>query len=206
VIVSAPSGAGKTTLCHRIIDKANGSAVFSVSCTTRRPRPGEENGREYWFLSEDDFLRRVEANEFLEHAKVHDHYYGTLKQTVGEHLSAGRDVFLDIDVQGAEQIRATSSLRMNEDQVLPLEAFLCQVFLLPPSMEILEARLRGRASDPEDEVRQRMRNAHAELTHWTKYDHVVINDDLELATAQVQEILRVERTRIARFIALSGER
>lgn len=204
VIVSAPSGAGKTTLCHRLIAESGGRSVFSVSCTTRAPRPGEVEGREYWFLEESEFLLRAQRGEFLEYARVHDHYYGTLKRTVADHLAAGRDVYLDIDVQGAKQIRAVAALPMDNGRILPIEAFVCPVFLLPPSMEVLERRLRDRALDSEEVVRRRMTNALDELKHWDQYDYIVVNDDLDRAVAEVQGILSVERRRVSRFLALHG--
>lgn len=185
IVVSGPSGTGKTTLCRKACD--DGLAVFSVSCTTRQPRPGEIDGKDYYFLAEDDFLSRVERGELFEHARVHDRWYGTLKSHVYENLRAGTDVLLDIDVQGAIQIRAC------QDELV--RRCLLDLFILPPSLEELRARLAGRATEDAAAFELRMSNAEAEMEHWSDYQHVLISDTRESDDTRFRALLAAGRLR-----------
>ena len=171
VIFSGPSGVGKTTICQHLYALSD-NIHFSVSCTTRSPRPGEQAGIHYHYLSPEEFQRRNEAGEFLEHAQIHQHSYGTLRSEVTPHLDAGRDVILDIDVQGARQI-----LRNLHGQALA--ARFISVFLLPPSFAQLEQRLRGRNTEDAAEISRRLEHARRELQHWREYDYVLINQEEE---------------------------
>lgn len=183
-VLSAPSGAGKTSLSKRIM--ADMPAVVQVvTCTTRAPRPGEQDGREYHFLSRQAFEQRVAAGDFLEWAEVHGQLYGTLRQSVGTATAAGQDVLLVIDVQGAAQLRAAD-----------VEAVY--VFVLPPSWEALAERLQARGSESARSQAQRLVVARQELAHYTAYDYVVINDQLDDAVETLQAIIRAERHRIRR--------
>lgn len=174
-VVSGPSGAGKGTLLSRVIKRIP-DAWVSVSATTRKPRPGEVDGIHYYFLDVDHFKRLVSENGFLEWAKVHDNYYGTLKENVLKHMAAGEQVILEIDVQGAFQIR----------KEIP-EAHL--VFIEPPSLEELESRLRGRGTETDDVISSRMETAKVELARKKEYDIQVINDDLNRATAELVSVI-----------------
>lgn len=167
-IVCAPSGAGKTTLCKRLLGEFS-SLAYSVSCTTRAPRPGEVNGKDYTFISQEEFLHLRGENKFIEWAKVHGNYYGTLRSVVQEKLSAGQDLLFDIDVQGAAQIK------------LNLSAPAFFTFILPPSMAELEQRLRLRGTEEEAVTRRRLANACQEVenAHW--FDFLVINNEMEQA-------------------------
>jgi len=171
VIFSGPSGVGKTTICQHLYALSD-KIHFSVSCTTRSPRPGEQAGIHYHFLSIEEFNRREEAGEFLEHAQIHRNSYGTLRSEVTPHLDAGRDVILDIDVQGARQI-----LQNLDGQ--ELSSRFISVFLLPPSFAVLEQRLRGRNTEAEAEISLRLEHARRELQHWREYDYVLINQEGE---------------------------
>lgn len=186
IIVSGPSGVGKSTVCAKV-RAAMPELGFSVSCTTRSPRPGEADGVHYHFLDEEEFARRVAAGDFLEHAQVFRHRYGTLKSEVIEQVKAGRDILLDIDVQGAMQIREASAadpfLRRVTDFIL----------IAPPSLAVLETRLRGRASDSEEQVALRLATARHELSFWHEYDFLVVNDDLDKAVAEMLSVLAAVR-------------
>ncbi len=185
IVVSGPSGTGKTTLCRKACDA--GEAVFSVSCTTRQPRPGEVDGRDYFFLEESDFLARVERDELFEHARVHDRWYGTLKSHVYDNLRRGIDVLLDIDVQGAAQIRAC------QDELV--RRCLLDVFILPPSLEELRHRLAGRATETAAAFELRMKNAEAEMNHWPDYTYVLVSDTRENDEARFRALLTAGRLR-----------
>lgn len=185
IVVSGPSGTGKTTLCRKACEA--GDAVFSVSCTTRRPRPGEVDGRDYFFLEEGDFLSRVERGELFEHARVHDHWYGTLKSHVYENLRRGIDVLLDIDVQGAIQVRGC------QDELV--RRCLLDVFILPPSIGELRRRLEGRATEDAAAFELRMSNAEAEMGHWRDYQHVLVSDTREIDEARFRALLTAGRLR-----------
>jgi guanylate kinase len=180
LIVSSPSGAGKTSLSRRLVaDHAD--LELSVSATTRRPRPGEEHGREYFFVSPDDFEKMVAGDEFLEWAHVHGNRYGTPRAPVVAALEAGKDVLFDIDWQGAEQIAAK----------LPADAV--RVFILPPSMHELARRLHARAQDSQKVIEGRLERAYGEIAQWRAYDYVIVNQDYDLAYADLAHIYHAER-------------
>ncbi len=183
VIISAPSGTGKSTLCRRLLQRRK-DLRCSVSCTTRSPRPGERHGKHYFFLTREDFKRKIQRGEFLEWAVVHDEYYGTPRHFIDQQIKEGHDTLLAIDVQGAAAIR-----RKIPDAVL--------IFLVPPSMESLKERLAARR-DSSESVAKRLANSRGELTAAKNYDYLVVNDDLERAVDQVEAILTAERLRTSR--------
>ncbi|HEX5044854.1 MAG TPA: guanylate kinase [Candidatus Polarisedimenticolaceae bacterium] len=183
-VLSAPSGTGKSSLCRRLIEEVPG-LQFSVSFTTRRRRAGEENGKQYWFVDDARFDAMVGEDAFLEWAEVFGQRYGTGRVATAQVLVEGRDLLLDIDVQGARQVREAV-----EDSV--------SVFLLPPDFTTLEGRLRSRRSEDEGEVARRLALAGAEAEEFAHYDYLVINDDLERATADLGAIVRAERRRTGR--------
>ena len=185
IVVSGPSGTGKTTLCRKAC--ADGRAVFSVSCTTRPPRPGEVDGKDYFFLTEEDFLARVDRGELFEYARVHNRWYGTLKSYVSENLRRGMDVLMDIDVQGAAQVRGC------EDELV--EKCLTDIFVMPPSLEELRARLSGRGTDSAEVIELRLKNAEAEMKHWRDYRYCLVSDTRESDEARFRAILEAERMR-----------
>jgi len=191
LVLSSPSGAGKTTISRAIL-RSDRALAMSVSVTTRSPRPGEENGKDYYFVSEADYQRMVTEKQLLEHAKVFDNYYGTPRDHVERELAAGRDVMFDIDWQGTQQLKASA----RHD--------LVSVFILPPSIKELERRLRGRAQDAEDVMRRRMSRAADEMSHWPEYDYVVVNQNVDESIAQVKSILTAERLRRDRQVGLPG--
>ena len=182
-VFSAPSGAGKTSLVKALLKKTDSIGV-SVSHTTRDPRPGEENGKDYNFVSQDEFKTLIDQNAFLEHAQVFDNFYGTSQIWVESELAAGRDVILEIDWQGAEQIR-----QQMPDTVT--------VFILPPSREELHSRLTGRGQDSEETIERRMRDAVSEMSHYNEFDYIIINDDFELALEQLRSVVLARRQRAA---------
>jgi guanylate kinase len=192
VVISSPSGGGKTTLCERLLREER-SLVRGVTCTTRAPRGGEAPGRDYHFLSESEFAQRQANGEFLEHAVVHGRHYGTLRQTVLDALARGQDILLAIDVQGAAQIRAAARQAPPDD---PLARGYVDVFVAPPSLDVLRERLRRRAEDAPEEIERRLRNAAGELERWREYRYRVVNDDLPTALAQIQAILAAEHCRV----------
>lgn len=181
IVVSAPSGAGKSSLAERVLKRVE-DLRFSISYTTREPRGSEQHGTNYYFVSEAEFLAMRERDEFLECAKVHGHLYGTHEKAVEEMVSQGFDVMLDIDVQGAEQVRRR----------VP-EAIL--IFILPPSREVLEARIRARKLNAPGDIKRRLRNAGIEVQLYERFDHVVVNDDLDRALAELEAIIVAERCR-----------
>lgn len=183
IVISGPSGVGKSTLIGKV--RANMPELeFSISCTTRAPRTGEVHGREYYFLSEEEFLRREENKEFIETAGVFAHRYGTLKSEVMNRLTAGKSVLLDIDVQGALSIRKAAA----EDPALAA----CAAFILiaPPDLPTLEKRLRSRATDAEEQILRRLGAAQKELSHFRAYDFMVVNDNLEKAAFELESLLK----------------
>lgn len=188
LVVSAPSGAGKSSLCNRLLEKFPQMA-YSVSCTTRAPRGGEQDGAQYHFLSEEDFVARVARGEFLEHAVVHGNHYGTLKQTVYDALAQGRDIIMDIDVQGAQQIRRACSAMRDGDAI---KKSFVDIFIAPPSMDELRRRLCGRATDSTEVIDRRMLNAHEEMKHQPSYRHTVINENFEKAADELAGIITRE--------------
>ncbi|MCF2849440.1 guanylate kinase [Pseudoalteromonas sp. ACER1] len=178
-ILSAPSGAGKSSLISALLEKHSDMKV-SVSHTTRSPRPGEENGVHYHFVSVDEFKALIEKNDFFEWAQVFDNYYGTSKQAIESQLAAGIDVFLDIDWQGAQQIR-----KLVDD--------VETIFILPPSKEELESRLNNRGQDSAEVIAGRMAKAQSETSHYNEYDYVVVNDDFDTALAEIETIVMAKR-------------
>jgi guanylate kinase len=188
-VVSAPSGTGKSTLCSNL--RKTPDFVFSVSCTTRAARPGETDGEDYYFIQESDFLRRMESGDFLEFATVHGHYYGTLRKLVADHLSAGRDVLLDIDIAGARQIRAI------QDPVI--QSSLADVFIMPPTLEELERRLRKRGTETEEQVQTRLANARSEIEAWKEYRYTLLSESMEEDLSKFRAIMKAERYKSARL-------
>ncbi len=183
LILSSPSGAGKTTLA-RDMQSRFGDMQFSVSATTRAPRIGEEDGREYYFKSRAEFLTMIDEGALLEHAEVFGNLYGTPRAPVVAAMEAGRDVIFDVDWQGGEQLRASD---LAQDVV--------SVFILPPSIAALEARLTRRAQDDRAVIERRMAQSKNEISHWEDYDYVLINDDLARCAEELAAILRSERLR-----------
>lgn len=192
IILSGPSGAGKSTVCRPLLEKYP-ELGFSVSCTTRDPRPGEVHGEDYYFLKVDEFRQRIDAGEFLEYAEVHGNYYGTLAPFIAEELSKGRDILLDIDVQGAMQIRELYA--QDPQKYGTLAAATVFVFLGPPSFEELERRLRGRNTETEELITRRLANAKGEMDQWHEYDYLIVNDSVELAQRQLESIILATRQR-----------
>lgn len=177
IVISAPSGAGKTTLCDRLLQDYP-EITYSISCTTRDPRGAEEDGEDYYFLNEDDFSRRVAAGAFLEHATVHGFRYGTLKEPVYEAFAEGQCVLMDIDVAGAAQVRThVTSLPLTD----PMRAGFVDIFIRPPSLEALRERLEGRGEDSEATIARRLHNAVEELSHAGEFRFQVVNDNVEMA-------------------------
>lgn len=190
LVISAPSGAGKTTLCHRLLREFP-VMDYSISCTTRPPRVGEMDGQDYYFLTPDEFRRRSESGGLLEEAEVHGYAYGTPRQPVEKALRAGRDVLMDIDVQGAGRIRNLVSC---ESDSLLARAYV-DVFVMPPSMAELRRRLESRGKDSPAVIERRLANAAREMQAREEYQYVVINDDLERAYDELRGIVLTERRR-----------
>ena len=192
-VLSAPSGAGKTTLCSALRHKPD--FVYAVSCTTRRPRAGEIEGEDYHFLSDEEFERRMTAGEFLEYAEVHGSKYGTLKNSVTENLRKGIDVLIDIDTEGAATIRLCS------DRFI-LDA-LVDVFIMPPTLEELRRRLMKRGTETEDQIAMRLQNASAEMERWREYKYTLISGSMEEDIEKFRAVMRAERYQSRRLIRLS---
>jgi guanylate kinase len=180
VVLSSPSGAGKTTVSRMLMD-ADRQITMSVSATTRPKRPGEVDGEHYHFVDDAEFQRMVDEGEFAEWAYVFDHRYGSPKEPIKEALKAGRDILFDIDWQGTQQLRGAFGTD------------LVRIFILPPSMEELERRLRARKTDSEDVIESRMKRAAGEIGHWGEYDYVLINEDMDACLHEVQAIVTAER-------------
>ena len=188
LVLSSPSGAGKTTISRELL-KRDSALSLSISATTRPKRPAETDGDDYIFVSEDQFNKMAETGEFLEHANIFGHLYGTPRAPVEKALAEGRDILFDIDWQGTQQIGG--------DQVLGND--LVSVFVLPPSTEELEARLRRRAQDPEEVVQQRMSKAADEMSHYFEYQYIIVNVDIDESVQAVQSIIDAERTKRMRL-------
>lgn len=190
-VLSSPSGAGKTTLSRRLLAKYKDAGphetiVMSVSVTTRKARPGETDGKDYFFLGEERYNSMVEKGELLEYARVFDHHYGTPAHFVQQHITKGTDVLFDIDWQGTRQLKEKN----RQD--------LVSIFILPPSLAELERRLMARAQDAESVVKMRMLKAAAEMSHWQEYDYVLINQDLDETLEKINHILLAERLKRSR--------
>lgn len=190
-VLSSPSGAGKTTLARELMSRTDGLQM-SVSVTTRTMRPGEVEGKDYFFIDKKRFDAMVKSNELLEHAPVFDHFYGTPRAPVEAALSAGRDVLFDIDWQGTQQLREKA------------RADVVSVFILPPSAADLEKRLHTRAQDSDAVIRGRMSRASHEMSHWAEYDYIVVNHAIDEAFAEVQSILKAERLKRERRVGLTA--
>ncbi|MBL9117318.1 MAG: guanylate kinase [Verrucomicrobiaceae bacterium] len=188
LVVSGPSGSGKTTLCRKLSDQ--GEAVYSISCTTRAARQGEVHGKDYFFLTEEDFVERIGRNEFFEHAHVHGKRYGTLKSYVTENLLCGVDVVMDIDVQGAEQVRSCQDALVKQ--------CLVDVFILPPSVEELKARLAHRGTEGQAALDLRLKNAIGEMSRWQEYAYTLVSGSREADMERFRSILVAERMRSIR--------
>jgi guanylate kinase len=182
-VLSAPSGAGKTTLTTALRQKPD--FVYAVSCTTRPPRPGEIDGEDYFFLGEEDFRARIAAGDFLEFAEVHGRFYGTLRSTVVDNLSQGVDVLIDIDTVGAASIRNCG------DPVIA--AALADVFIMPPGLDELARRLRRRGTESEEQIATRLANAAAEMRHWRDYRYTLISGSMEEDIEKFRAVMRAER-------------
>jgi guanylate kinase len=191
LVLSSPSGAGKTTISRKLLDQ-DGNLTMSVSATTRPRRSGEVEGKDYYFLGEPEFTEMVEKGDLLEYACVFGNFYGTPKKPVEDALTEGKDVLFDIDWQGTQHLYDNDSTRDD----------LVSVFILPPDTVELEKRLRRRARDPEEVVRERMSKAADEMSHYREYNYIIVNTDIENSVAEVQSILAAERHRIDRQIGL----
>jgi len=189
LVVSGPSGSGKTTLCRLLAE--SGEVHYSISCTTRAPRPGETDGKDYHFLTREDFQQRLDAGDFLEHALVHGNLYGSLKSDVTSYLVDGTDVIMDIDVQGADQIRTCPDAEIQRAVV--------DLFVLPPSEEILLKRLSDRATDSAETIALRMTNALEEMRHWHRYAYCLVSSSKENDYAQGLALVTAERLRVSRI-------
>ena len=185
IILSSPSGAGKSTLAARL-RTWDSTLNFSVSASTRAPRPGEEHGREYYFHSREEFQDMVAKGDMLEHAEVFGNYYGSPKGPVEEAINAGRDVLFDIDWQGGQQVRASA-----------LGKHVLSIFILPPSIPELERRLYARAQDSKEVIDGRMSKSRDEISHWPEYDYVLVNEDLDETEARLKTIVAAERLRLS---------
>ncbi|KZL12497.1 Guanylate kinase [Pseudovibrio axinellae] len=190
LVLAAPSGAGKGTIANRLLAD-DAKLALSVSATTRAPRATEEHGVHYQFLESDEFERKIKANELLEWAKVHDNYYGTPREPVDASLSAGKDILFDIDIVGVRQLQRQA----REDVVA--------IFVLPPSIAEMQARLEGRGDDNEAAIKRRMQTAIDEVSGWQDFDYIVVNDDLDNAVKTVQSIIASERLKRIRLPKLA---
>lgn len=185
IVVSGPSGAGKDTICQKLV-KENSNIWMSVSMTTRKPRPLEKDGVDYFFVSKEDFLNKINDNTFLEYASYNDNYYGTPKDKVEEKLNDGKDVILVIDINGAINIK----------KIIPSALF---IFIMPPDMETLKNRLIGRKTESKDKVVERFITAYNEVNNYKKYNYVVVNDKVEDAVNKVKSIIQSEKCRVDRI-------
>jgi len=191
LVLSSPSGAGKTTISRALLERDT-NLTMSISVTTRPMRPSEKDGVDYHFIDEATFHKMVERRELLEHAHVFGRYYGTPREPVEKALALGTDVLFDIDWQGTQQLAQNDTTRGD----------LVSIFILPPSMNALEDRLRRRAQDPDEVVRSRMAKAADEMSHYAEYEYVILNEDVERSVQQVSAIVTAERARRSRQIGL----
>lgn len=194
VVVSAPSGGGKTTLCERLLAEFH-QMVYSVSCTTRAPRDGEIDGTDYFFITDEEFERRVQAGEFVEHATVHGHRYGTLRRYIERGFASGRDVLMDIDVQGAAQIRDQLAALPPTD---PLRRGFVDIFIAPPSIDVLRKRLHLRGKDADAVIERRVQQAEQEMRQWRAYQYLIVNDRLDASYDALRAIIVAEHHRLLR--------
>lgn len=190
LVLSSPSGAGKSTISRALLEK-HPDLTMSVSATTRPMRPGEVQGKDYYFIDKAKFEDMVADGDFLEHAQVFDNYYGTPRPPVVKALEQGKDVLFDVDWQGTQQLRQNA----RDD--------LVSIFILPPSVEELERRLYTRAQDPADVVKKRMAKATSEMSHWAEYDYIIINEAIEHSVREAEAILSAERLKLMRQIGMS---
>ena len=188
-LISAPSGGGKSTLLKMLSDEPD--FVYSISCTTRAPRPGEVDGRDYHFLSVAEFERRIAAGDFVEHANVHGNFYGTLRQTILDSMGSGRDVLMDVDIQGAAKIRADADAR--------LQAALVDIFLMPPSMDEVRRRLLKRGTETPEQLDVRLRNAKTEMAAWRDYRYTILSGTPMQDFENFRAIMQAERMRASRL-------
>jgi len=191
IMISAPSGGGKTTLCNRLL-ASRPDMIRAVTCTTRAPRPGEKDGVDYYFFREAEFKRRLRTGEFIEHATVFGRSYGILKSELLDKLRSGRDVLLNVDVQGAATIRRRTRAEPE------LKRALVSVFLTPPSITELEARLKNRAADSEEEIQKRLAVARQEIAHWKDFDYLLISASVAEDLRRALAIVEAEKMRVAR--------
>lgn len=195
LVISGPSGAGKGTICNEYLQSAK-NTFLSISCTTRQPREGEVDGKSYFFLTKEDFLKKLDDNEFLEHAEVYGNYYGTPKSNVDKLLSEGKDVILEIDIQGALKVQENSS-----------EGIF--IFILPPSMEELKNRITKRGSETPESLIRRFKSAFDEINYVSRYNYAVVNTTVEEAVEKVKSIVKAEKCRVSRVTSsinsLKGE-
>jgi len=192
IVISAPSGTGKTTLCDRLISEFR-TMKYSVSCTTREPRDGEVDGVDYHFISEQTFRDKVNANEFLEHAIVHHHMYGTMRDVVVQGLNNKTDILMDIDVQGADQIRHYINSASSSD---PIRRAYVDVFIAPPSLDVLYARLKGRGKDSDHVIERRMQQVEKEIACWRNFNYFIINDRLDTTYDTLRSIIISEHHKL----------
>lgn len=185
IVVSGPSGAGKGTICKRLLE-TNNDTMLSISCTTREPRKGEVNGKNYFFIDRKEFEDMINNDGFIEYAEVYGNYYGTPKKFVEEHLEKGKDVLLEIDIQGALQVKEKF-----QEGVF--------VFILPPSMEELKNRIINRGTESEKEILRRFEAAYKEINYVSRYNYFIINDQVNVATEKLQAVLIAEKCRVDRF-------
>lgn len=192
IVVSGASGTGKSTICGQVREDMP-ELGFSVSCTTRPPRTGEKDAVDYYYISKEEFEKRIEAGAFIEYAEVFSNYYGTLKSEVINQIETGKDVFLDIDIQGALQIQRSAE---ND----PILKKCCEfIFIVPPSIMELEKRLRGRSSDSEEQISQRLEKAEHEISFCHKYDYLIVNDKLDYAVSEMESLIRALRLNTKRM-------
>ena len=194
IVISAPSGGGKTTLCDQLL-AARPNMARAITCTTRDPRPGEKDGEDYYFLDAGNFLKRVQAGNFLEHATVYGQSYGTLKAEVLSKLRQGKDVLLNIDVQGAASVREAA---LTDPE---LKRALVSIFLTPPTVEVLEGRLRKRGTDAEVVIQKRLAVARQEVAQWKNFDYLLLSDSIASDVRRAQAIVEAEKMKTQRAVA-----